>query len=274
VRFGIDVSQERMEWIDIVGRTRLGEDLGFDGAWAFDHFRPVHGEGPGNCFEAMTTIAALAGATSRIRLGVLVAGVTHRHPSLLATQAVTIDHASGGRLDLGLGAGWAEGEHRALGIDFPSTAERFDLLEDALEMVTRLMTGERVSFAGRRLRLEDAQVRPTPVQRPRPPIWIGGEGRRRTLPIAARWADVWHSSVGLEQSRDLSAHLDRLAVRVGRDPASIVRAGFVSLSGPFDRVRRAVEAWREAGWGYLVCTWPDEGRRRVEEFAATVMAGR
>src|SRR3954454_12887727 len=132
MRFGLDVAQQRMPWDEIVSRVRLAEDLGFDGAWGFDHFQPMYGEGPGEAFDGMTTLAALAGATSRIRLGLLVAGVTYRHPSVFANQAVTIDHASHGRLELAIGAAWFEREHRQLGLEFPSTRERFDLLEDQL----------------------------------------------------------------------------------------------------------------------------------------------
>src|SRR4029450_1747847 len=127
MRFGIGAAQQRMGWDELVVRVRLGEDLGFDGAWGFDHFQPVYGEGPGNCFEGMTTLAALAGVTTRVRLGLLVTGVTYRHPSVLAAQAVTIDHASRGRLELALGSAWFEPEHQALGIEFPSTGRRFDL---------------------------------------------------------------------------------------------------------------------------------------------------
>src|SRR5205807_3266865 len=128
----------------IVSRVRFAEDLGFDGAWGFDHFQPMYGEGPGECFEGMTTLAALAGATTRIRLGLLVTGITYRHPAVLAAEAVTVDHASHGRLELALGAAWFDDEHHALGIPFPPTKERFDLLEDALEGMTRLFTGEQV----------------------------------------------------------------------------------------------------------------------------------
>ena len=105
MRFGIDVAQQRAEFAEIVERVRFGEDLGFDGAWGFDHFVPMYGDGPGNCFEGMTTLAALATATSRIRLGLLVTGITYRHPSVLAAEAVTVDHASHGRLELAVGSG-------------------------------------------------------------------------------------------------------------------------------------------------------------------------
>jgi len=272
MRFGIDVAQQRMEFGEIVERVRFGEALGFDGAWGFDHFVPMYGEGPGNCFEGMTTLAALASATTTIRLGLLVTGVTYRHPSILAAQAVTVDHASAGRLELAIGAAWYDAEHRQLGLEFPPTARRFDRLEDALEMLTRLFTGEVVSYEGSQFSLENAQMRPVPVQRPHPPIWIGGSGRRRTLPLAAKWADVWHTYGAPEQLAAMSAEVDRLAEAAGRDPASIMRASSLSLSAPGDEVRREAEALRDVGIGYLVCGWPDEGRARVEEFATTVMA--
>jgi F420-dependent oxidoreductase-like protein len=271
MRFGIDVAQQRMEFGEIVARVRFGEALGFDGAWGFDHFVPMYGDGPGNCFEGMTTLAALATATERIRLGLLVTGVTYRHPSILAAEAVTIDHASGGRLELALGAAWYDDEHRRLGLEFPATARRFDRLEDELEMVTRLFTGEVVSYRGKQFSLEDAQMRPVPVQRPHPPIWIGGSGRRRTLPLVAKWADVWHTYGSPEQLAAQWAEVDRLAEEAGRDPRSILRASSLSLSAPWEDVRREAAAMRDVGIGYLVCGWPDEGRGRVEEFSATVM---
>jgi F420-dependent oxidoreductase-like protein len=271
MRFGLDVAQQRMPWDELVARTRFAEDLGFAGAWGFDHFQPMYGDGPGECFEGMTTLAALAAHTSRIRLGLLVTGVTYRHPSVLAAQALTVDHASHGRLELALGAAWFDPEHHALGIDFPPTGTRFDLLEDALEIITRLFTGERASYEGTVVSLADAQMRPVPVQRPRPPIWIGGSGPRRTMPIAARWADVWHSFAGPSSFPDASARLDRLAEEAGRDPSEIARAASLSLSGSLDEVRRTVDAWRETGVTYLVCGWPGEGRPRVEEFARTVL---
>jgi alkanesulfonate monooxygenase SsuD/methylene tetrahydromethanopterin reductase-like flavin-dependent oxidoreductase (luciferase family) len=172
-----------------------------------------------------------------------------------------------------LGAAWFEEEHRELGIEFPPTGERFDLLEDALGGLTRLLTGEPVSFDGTYLELVDAQLRPPPVQRPHPPIWIGGSGRRRTLPIAAEYADMWHSFGTPDNLRPLSIYLDRLAEEAGRDPTSIGRAASLSLSQPLDDIRRTAASWREAGFDYLVCGWPSEGRSRVEEFASRLIAG-
>ncbi|HKE77060.1 MAG TPA: LLM class flavin-dependent oxidoreductase, partial [Acidimicrobiales bacterium] len=148
--------------------------------------------------------------------------------------------------------------------------ERYALLEDALEIATRLFTGETVSYDGRAVSLRDARLRPVPVQRPRPPIWIGGSGPRRTLPLVARYADAWHSFGTPNSLREASERLDRLAEEAGRDPADILRAGSVSLDD-VDTARRHVAKWRDAGYGYLVCNWPSAGASQVEEFASEVM---
>ena len=269
MRFGLDVAEQRMSWDEFVRRVRLAEDLGFDGVWGFDHFQPMYGEGPGETFEGMTTLAALSGVTSRIRLGLLVTGATYRHPSILAAQAVTIDHASHGRLELALGAAWFEKEHRELGIAFPPTASRFDLLEDTLEIVTRLFSGETVSYDGHTVSLHDAALRPKPVQQPHPPIWIGGTGPRRTLPLAARFADVWHAWGSPNSLRETSARLDELATAAGRDPTSLRRAGSLSLDD-LETASRHAAKWRDAGWDYLVCGWPDAGASQVEAFVRDV----
>jgi F420-dependent oxidoreductase-like protein len=270
MRFGLDVAQQRMPWDEVVRRVQLAEELGFDGAWGFDHFQPMYGDGPGETFEGMATLAALSGLTTRIRLGLLVTGVTYRHPSVFAAQALTIDHASHGRLELSLGAAWFDKEHHELGIPFPPTGERFDLLEDALEIVTRLMTGEVVSYEGRVVSLRDAQVLPRPVQTPHPPIWIGGNGPQRTLPLVARYADVWHGFGTPNSMQEASARIDRLAEEAGRDPASIMRAASLSLDD-LDTARRHAAKWRDAGYGYLVCGWPGAGQAQVEAFARDVM---
>jgi len=260
-----------MPWEELVRRVQLAEELGFDGMWGFDHFQPMYGEGPGETFEGMTTLAALSGVTSRIRLGLLVTGVTYRHPSMLAMQANTIDHASQGRLELALGAAWFDKEHHELGIAFPSTAERFDLLQDTLEIVTRLFTGDVVSYEGRRVSLHDARMRPLPVQHPHPPIWIGGTGPIRTLPLVARYADVWHAWGSPSSLREANASVDRLAAEAGRDPSAITRAGSMSLDD-LEVARKHAAKWSDAGYGYLVCGWPEAGDAQVEAFARHVMS--
>jgi alkanesulfonate monooxygenase SsuD/methylene tetrahydromethanopterin reductase-like flavin-dependent oxidoreductase (luciferase family) len=268
--FGLDIAQQRVPFDEVVARAQLAERLGFTGVWGFDHFQPMYGEGPGECFEGMTTLAALAGLTNRVRLGLLVTGVTYRHPSIFAAQALTVDHASHGRLEVALGAAWAEGEHRELGLEFPSTAERFDLLEDTCEVITRLFSGERVSYVGHRVSLENAQLRPLPVQSPRPPIWIGGKGPKRTLPLVARYADVWHVA-GATNYAELSDQLARLAAEAGRDQTQIRRAESLSLSEPWPEVRAALEQRLERGFSYLICGWPGQGAERVAEFAETIL---
>jgi alkanesulfonate monooxygenase SsuD/methylene tetrahydromethanopterin reductase-like flavin-dependent oxidoreductase (luciferase family) len=270
MRFGLDVAQQRMPWDELVDRVRFAEELGFDGAWGFDHLQPMYGEGPGETFEGMTTLAALAGVTSRIRLGLLVTGATYRHPSVFAVQALTVDHASHGRLEMALGAAWFDKEHVELGIPFPSTSERFDLLEDTLEILTRLFSGEVVSYQGKRVSLQQAQMRPLPVQRPHPPIWIGGTGPRRTLPLVARYADVWHAWGSPNALHEQNARIDQLASEAGRDPASIMRASSLSLDD-LDTAPRHAAKWQEAGYGYLVCGWPGAGRTQVEAFARDVL---
>jgi alkanesulfonate monooxygenase SsuD/methylene tetrahydromethanopterin reductase-like flavin-dependent oxidoreductase (luciferase family) len=271
MQFGIDVAQQRIEWEELVGRVHFAEASGFTGAWGFDHFQPMYGEGPGNCFEGMTTLAALASATTRIRLGLLVTGVTYRHPSVFTSEAITIDHASRGRLDVSLGAAWFEDEHTALGIPFPRTGARFDRLEDALQVMTRLMTGERVSYEGTTVSLTDAQMLPRPVQTPHPPIWIGASGQQRGLPAAAKWADVWHTFAPPQYYGRMSERVDELAAAAGRDPAAIRRAASLSISEPLDEVRRTADAFRAVGVDYLVCSWPGEGESRVGAFAEEVM---
>ena len=271
--FGIDIAQTGMPWDEVVSRARFAEDLGFDCVWGFDHLAARPQDGGGGTFEGMTTLAALSGLTSRIRLGLLVTAVTHRHPSVLAAQAMTVDQASGGRLNLALGAAWDADEHRAFGIPFPPAPERFGLLADTVEIINRLFSGEQVSYDGATVSLSGARMLPGPVQRPRPPIWIGGTGPRRTLPLTAWYADGWHAYGTPDSLKPHMRRLDELAEAAGRTPSDIVRASTLSLAQPLDEVRRTVSQWQEGGWDYLVCSWPPEGARALESFAATVIAG-
>jgi alkanesulfonate monooxygenase SsuD/methylene tetrahydromethanopterin reductase-like flavin-dependent oxidoreductase (luciferase family) len=227
----------------------------------------MYGEGPGECFEGNTTLAALSGITSRVRLGLLVTGMTYRHPSVFAAEAITIDHASGGRYELAYGAAWFDKEHHELGIPFPSTKERIDAFEEAVQVLRGLLTTDGFTFEGRYYQVRDATLHPRPVQQPHPPIWIGASGEQRMMPIVARYADVWHCYGPPEVLGPKSQRLSALAEAAGRDPASILRAGSVSLEDDWDAVERTVDAWRDAGFGYLVCGWPAGGRSRVEEFA-------
>jgi len=270
MRIGVDVSQHQLTWPELRSRVTFAEDAGFDGAWVFDHFKPLYGALGGPCLEGWTLLAALAACTGRIRLGALVTGVTYRNPSLLAAEAVTVDHVSDGRLELGLGAAWFAGEHEELGFDFPPTGERIDRLDEAIQVVKALFTTDGASFDGRHYRLRNASYNPKPVQRPHPPLWIGAGGERRMLPLAARHADVWHGGGSLADLARKSAVLDRAAEEAGRDPAEIVRATNLSISEGWDEVRRRADEVREAGISYLVVSWPAD-RNRMDRFVADIL---
>lgn len=271
VRFGLDVSQHQLTWDELLARARFAEDLGFESAWVFDHFKALYGDPSGPCMDGWTVLAALAAATDSIRIGSLVTGVTYRHPSILAAQAASVDHISGGRLELGIGAAWFEQEHRELGIDFPPPGERTARLEEALEVIRRLLTEDRAHYEGRYFRLEGASYNPKPVQKPHPPLWIGANGTKRMIPLAARVADVWHASGGPEKLTRKRRVLEAEAERVGRDPSEIVRATWLSISEPLDEVKARAEELRDVGIGYFTVSWPEQGRERVERFVTDVM---
>lgn len=267
MRFGLDVAQHQLTWEKLLARTRLAEELGFDGAWVFDHFKALYADPMGPCMECWTLLAALGAATERIRLGPLVTGMTYRHPSILATEAVTVDHVSGGRLELAVGAAWHEDEHRELGVSFPPTPERIERLEEGVQVLRLLMTQDDVSFEGKHFRLQHATYRPRPVQQPHPPIWIGGDGERLMLPLIARRADVWHGFGDGQELRRKTAIVDREAEAAGRDPSSIARATDLSIED-LDEAARRLDTVQEAGFSYITVGWPSQGRPRVEEFAA------
>ncbi|MDP9243047.1 MAG: TIGR03560 family F420-dependent LLM class oxidoreductase [Actinomycetota bacterium] len=271
MRFGLDVAQHQLTWPELLERVRFAEEAGFDGAWLFDHFKALYGDPTGPCMESWTLLSALAASTERIRLGALVTGMTYRHPSILAAEAVTVDHVSDGRLEFAVGASWFEQEHRELGIPFPLAAERVRRLEEGVEVIRRLMTQDGATYEGEYYQVQDATYRPRPVQQPHPPIWIGGSGERLMLPLIGRQADVWHGFGSTESLARKWTIVARAAEEAGRDPSSIVRSSNLSLSEPWDDVRRSFEALRDAGFTYLVVSWPSEGRARAEEFVTNVL---
>jgi F420-dependent oxidoreductase-like protein len=270
MRLGLDVAQHQLDWPELLRRVRFAEETGFDGIWVFDHFKALYGDPKGPCLEGWTLLAAIAASTERVRLGTLVTGMTYRHPSILATEAVTVDQVSNGRLELAVGAAWNQGEHRELGIQFPPVRERVERLEEGIQVMRLLMTEDDASFDGRHYRLQDATYRPRPVQRPHPPMWVGAGGERLTIPVAARQADVWHTFGPPDTLRRRTRALEAAAERAGRDPGSIGRATSLSISEPWDEVRRRVEASRDLGISYLEVSWPTEGWGRLEEFVGQV----
>ncbi|MFN2556309.1 MAG: LLM class flavin-dependent oxidoreductase [Nitriliruptorales bacterium] len=197
--------------------------------------------------------------------------MTYRPPAVLAAEVVTVDHISRGRLELGLGAAWFAEEHRQLGIPFPDAPERVRRLEEATEVIRRLLTEDDVHFEGHHYHLRGATYRPRPVQSPHPPIWIGAGGEQLALPLVARLADVWHTFGPVDELRRKGRLVDEHAERLGRDPGEIRRATNLSLSQPFGEIRRTIEALDDAGLSYLVVSWPSEGRERLENFITEVL---
>lgn len=247
MRYGLKLSQKatieeyRAVW-------RVADEAGFDHCWNMDHFATLGGDPAGDIFEAWTLLAAMAEATTRTRIGCMVTGVTYRHPAVLAKMATTVDHISGGRLEFGLGAAWAENEHEMLSMELGSPAERLDRLEEACHIITSLWAEPKTSFSGDHYQLEEAVAEPKPVQQPHPPIWIGGSGRKRTLRITAKYADAWNMAFGPPaEFADLCAVLDGHCAEVGRDPEEIRRTIQIRLPDDPDQLLSSVEGYARVG---------------------------
>jgi F420-dependent oxidoreductase-like protein len=248
VRFGLKLSQDAT--IDqLRDLWRVADEGGFDSCWVMDHFATLGGREDGPIFETWTLLAAMAQITTRTRIGCAVVGNTYRHPGVLAKMAVTVDHLSGGRLDFGIGAGWAENEHTMLGLEFGTRKDRADRLEESVQIIRGLWTQPRTTFTGEHYQLQDAVAEPKPVQQPYPPIWIGGSGPKRTLRIAAQYADVWNAAGGTpEEVAASSAILDQHCAQIGRDPGKIRRSVQYGVSAEsVDQVRTTAEAFVKIG---------------------------
>ena len=275
-------------WTDILEVARHAEATGWDGVYFADHFMPNEPEpAPGDTIECWSVMAALAAAVPRVRLGTLVCGNTYRHPAVLANIAAAVDTISDGRLLLGLGAGWQENEHRAYGIDFFTTRERLERLEEACQVVRGLLDEERASFTGRYYRVENAPNEPKPVQA-KLPLLVGGGGEKVTMRIAATYADEWNCWGTPELHVHKREVLERHCETLGRDPSEIARSaqgllflstdegwlagkrdrdlGQAAIIGTPDEVRDVVAAYAEAGVDELIV--PDftlgKGSRRTD----------
>ncbi len=229
---------ERLSWESVRDAALRAEALGFDSVWISDHFHldlsRYGGSGVAGSVEPLTTLAALAAVTQRVRLGTLVACAAFRHPAILAKMATAIDQVSGGRFDLGLGAGWYEAEFTAFGYPFGSVGERFTILEDTVAAVAALFGREPVTFEGRTVQLHKAVNRPGPIQPGGPPIWVGGKGGDRLLRLVARygagWNIVWKVDPG--EHADRARRLRELCEEAGRDPATVhLSVGLYTLVG-------------------------------------------
>jgi alkanesulfonate monooxygenase SsuD/methylene tetrahydromethanopterin reductase-like flavin-dependent oxidoreductase (luciferase family) len=273
VRFGICTDQN-MPWPKTAQRWQLFEELGFDSAWNCDHLvQPSRPQGP--YFEAWTLLAALAAVTTRIRLGVLVTSNTFRHPAVLAKQAITVDHISNGRLEVGMGAGWYESEHRMFGIDFPETRELVSRFKEAVEVVDAMLRHETASYAGEYYQLREAASRPGPVQKPRPPLTLGAFGPRM-LKIAAVHADTWNAFGSVEEIRQRNELLDQYCDEIGRAPSSLGRSlyGWAKNADTdpwlsLDAFEDVIGRYMEAGMNEFILDQPRDDQFDVLEKAAS-----
>lgn len=232
MRFAFKTSTQNTTWDDMLAVWRVADQIDvYESGWTFDHFSPIFSDPTGPCLEGWTTLTALAQATTRLRLGTLVTGIHHRHPAVLANMAAALDIISGGRLELGIGAGWNEEESEAYGIELGSLTERFDRFDEACQVLIGLLSQETTDFDGRFFRLHAARNEPKGPQRPHPPICIGGNGEKRTLRITAKYADHWNFVGGtpaeFARKRDvLKAH----CADVGRNPKDIMLSAHIRLS--------------------------------------------
>jgi F420-dependent oxidoreductase-like protein len=260
VRFAIKTRPEHATWAQFRDVWQAADEIDlFESAWNWDHFYPLTGDLTGPNLEAWTWLAAMAQATSRIRIGCQVTGMVYRHPAVLANMAATVDIISDGRLEIGLGAGWNQMECDAYGIDLPPLRERFDRFDEGVEVIVRLLSDTTTTFDGKYLHLTEARCEPKPVQRPHPPVTIGGRGRNRTLRTAARWAQQWNAiTPDPEDWRSLKETLVEHCEQLGRDPAEITCSVNVRLQDGIGPAAELAAAYRDAGADLAIMNLPHE----------------
>ena len=244
--------QQGATYDDLLAVARTAEDLGYGAFFRSDHYLGMGTEGLPGPTDAWVTLAGLARDTSSIRLGTLMTSATFRYPGPLAISVAQVDQMSGGRVELGIGAGWYEAEHTAYGIPFPEVRERFDRLEESLAVVTGLWAtpaGERFDFDGKQFQIADSPGLPKPVQSPRPPVLVGGKGKKRTPALAARYADEFNIPFdGIDESREIFARVREACTTQGRDPSSLIYSNALVLCCGEDEAevaRRAKAIGRE-----------------------------
>jgi F420-dependent oxidoreductase-like protein len=276
MRFAFKTSPQDTTWADMLAVWQAADDIEiFESGWNFDHFYPIFSDSTGPCLEAWTLLAALAQATTRLRLGALVTGAHYRHPAVLANMAATVDIISDGRLEIGIGAGWNEEESGAYGIALGTPGERSDRFEEACEVLVALLSQdqETSSFSGQYFTLTDARCNPKPLQRPHPPICIGGSGERRTLRTAARFAQHWNFVGGpveeFARKRDV---LHQHCADIGRDPTEILLSSHVRHEGDPSATADVAAALGEEGLGLAIVYLPPPHTPAVLEPLAAALA--
>jgi F420-dependent oxidoreductase-like protein len=276
VRFAFKTSPQDTTWPDLLAVWQAADEIEiFESGWVFDHFYPIFSDPTGPCLEGWSVLTALAQATKRLRLGNLVTGIPYRHPAVLAKMVATIDIISGGRLELGIGAGWNEEESNAYGIELGGPRERSDRFEEACAVLVGLLTQETTRFEGKYYQLRDARCEPKGPQRPHPPICIGGSGEKRTLLTTARYAQHWNFGAGtpaeFTHKRDvLHAH----CADIGRDPKEILLSSHIRLEGPdgYGKVVDDIAALAEVGMQLAIVYLPPPHAPAVLEPLAKALA--
>ena len=254
MRLSFKTAPQDTNWDDMLEVWRAADDIElFESGWLFDHFYPIFSDSTGPCLEGWVTLTALAQATKRLRLGTLVTGIHYRHPAVLANMAATLDIVSGGRLELGIGAGWNEEESGAYGISVGTPKERSDRFEEACEVIIGLLSDDTTSFRGTYYELTSARCNPKPIQRPHPPICIGGSGEKRTLRTAARFAQHWNFVGGtVEEFAHKRDVLHEHCADLGRDPEEILLSSHLRFEGDPAATAAAAAALAEAGAGLAI----------------------
>jgi F420-dependent oxidoreductase-like protein len=271
LRFGLKLSQQVHPIEAQRDAWKIADEAGFDHLWPFDHLIALGPDPAQPIFDGWTILGAVAESTTRARIGLNVTGNLYRHPGLLAKIAVTVDHLTKGRLEFGIGAAWNEPEFKMYGIPFPSAGDRIRMLDESIQAVKLLWTEHRATFAGRFYQLSDAIAEPKPVQKPHPPIWIGGSGPKRTLRVVARHADVWNSSSGtIDDMKALLAILHEHCAKVGRDQKSIRLSHNVRIDDA-DAAQRQIEVSMKLGYSEFLL-FPGQGDlRKGAEAAAKLL---
>lgn len=273
--------QESVTWEQWLAIAAAVEGAGLDGLFRSDHYQSVQGRTERSSLDAWVTLAALGQATSTIRLGTMVSPTSFRHPSVLCKDVITADHTSGGRVELGIGAGWHELEHTTYGFPFPDVGTRYQVFEEQLEIVVRQMTEERFDFHGEHYQLEGCEARPKPVQSPRVPIIVGGAAGPRSARLAARWADEYNTTFpSPEAVRERKANVDRACEEAGRDPITFsMMTGCIlgaTEADVLDRARRLmalsgrdgeVGAWLEGLRDEWILGTPEQAAERLAVYA-------
>ncbi len=277
IRFGVQTGPQNTTWEELVALWKEIDTLGYDTAWTFDHFMPIFTDPKGPCFEGWIALAALAAHTQRVRVGTLVTGNTYRNPAILANMAATLDHATGGRLEFGIGAAWFQMEHDAYNVPFPPIGTRLSMLDESLRIIRAMWTEKAPSFEGKHYRIHEALCEPKPVQKPHPPILIGGGGEKKTLRLVARHAQIWNGFGSPEVFRRKIGILADHCNAEGTDVDAIEKSVLIGVTVTDDRekVRRIVAREskprglpEEEARDWVLAGNPDEVAAQVQAFAA------